>query len=248
MSKNVHPYAHRLVILRGWKSRWFADNQQYKDYLKADVLLRGYLKKRLRGLYVSLIEIERGQKATRIAIHTSRPGMIIGRSGEGAIKIKEDIMRYMRDNAITIPKELKLDILEVTNPDADASIVAYSVAEGIEKRLPFRRVLKQTIEKVMAARGVQGARILIGGRLGGTDIARSEQIKKGSIPLQTFRADIDFARDAARMPYGAIGIKVWIYRGEIFADKEKTQSESTHITKGEEKKEYIRRAPRAKQD
>ncbi len=222
MSKIVHPYAHRLVILRDWKSRWFADDKKYVDYLRADVLIRRYLEKRLRGFYISSIEIERSQKTTRVIIRTSRPGMLIGRSGEGMLKLKADLMKFMRKNTIKAPEEFKIDIVEVVNADADASIVAYAIAEALEKRLPYRRVLKQMVEKVMAVRGVQGVRTVLGGRLGGAEIARTEEQKRGSIPLQTFRADIDFAREKAHMTYGDIGIKVWIYRGQVFdKDKEK---------------------------
>ncbi len=216
MSKVVHPYAHRLVTLRDWKSHWFAD-KKYKDLLKSDVIIREFLMKKLRGFYVSRIEIDRSAKATKVMIHTSRPGMIIGRSGEGAAKLKADVVAIMKKNKVLIPEDFKLDIVEVGNPDADAAIIGCMIAEGLEKRLPFRRVMKQTIEKVMAARGVKGARIYLGGRLGGAEIARSEQIKRGSIPLQTFRADVDFAREKAHMSYGDIGIKVWIYRGEVFS-------------------------------
>ncbi len=217
MSKVVHPYAHRLVILRGWKSRWFAD-KNYPSNLAGDVLIRRFLDKKLRGMYVSTIEIERNNKSLKIMVNTSRPGMIIGRSGEGAAKLKADLLASLKKSKIALPEDVKFDIVEVTNPDADAAIVACGIAEGLEKRLPYRRVLKQMIEKVMAARGVKGARIFIGGRLGGAEIARTEQIKRGSIPLQTFRADVDFAREKAHMTYGDIGIKVWIYRGEIFND------------------------------
>jgi small subunit ribosomal protein S3 len=220
MSKVVHPYAHRLVTLRDWKSRWFAD-KKYKDLLKSDVVIREFLMKKLRGFYVSRIEIDRGVKATKVMVFTSRPGMIIGRSGEGASKLKADLVAMMKKRDVTIPEDFKFDIVEVTNPDADAAIVGCMIAEGLEKRLPFRRVMKQTIEKVMTARGVKGARIYLGGRLGGAEIARSEQIKRGSIPLQTFRADVDFAREKAHMSYGDIGIKVWIYRGEVFNDIKK---------------------------
>lgn len=219
MSKTVHPYAHRLVILRDWKSRWFATGKQYASLLRGDVLLREYLAKKLRGFYISSVDIERGPKTTRIIIRTSRPGMLIGRQGEGAQKLREDITKLFKKKAVKIPEDLKLDIVEVTSPDSDAHIIAYSVAEGLEKRLPFRRVLKTTVEKVMAVRGVEGVRVVLGGRLGGAEIARTEQSKKGSIPLQTFRADVDFAREKAHLPYGDIGIKVWIYRGEIFNDK-----------------------------
>jgi small subunit ribosomal protein S3 len=218
MSKIVHPYAHRLVILRDWKSRWFAD-KKYKDILESDVVIREFLEKKLRGFYVSRVEIERNVKATRVMVHTSRPGMIIGRSGEGATKLKTELISKLTKRGIILPEDFKFDIIEVTNPDADAAIVAYGIAEGLEKRLPYRRVIKQAIEKIMSANGVKGARIYLGGRLGGAEIARSEQIKRGSIPLQTFRADVDFAREKAHMSYGDIGIKVWIYRGEVFTEK-----------------------------
>ncbi len=219
MSKTVHPYSHRLVILRDWKSRWFATGKQYATLLRGDVLLREYLAKKLRGFYISSLDIERSPKTTRIILRTSRPGMLIGRQGEGAQKLRDDITKFFKKKNIKVPEDLKLDIVEVTSPDSDAHIIAYSVAEGLEKRLPFRRVLKTTIEKVMAVRGVEGVRVVLGGRLGGAEIDRTEQAKKGSIPLQTFRADVDFAREKAHLPYGDIGIKVWIYRGEIFNDK-----------------------------
>ena len=216
MSKIVHPYAHRLIVLRDWKSHWFGAPKKFKDYLKGDVLIRQFLTKKLRGFFVSTIEIERSQKLLRVILRTSRPGMIIGRSGEGAIKLKNDLLKMMAKSKIAIPEEVKLDILEIPVPEADAGIVSFMVAEGLEKRMPYRRVIKQTLEKVMSTRGVQGARIVLGGRLGGAEIARSEEVKKGSIPLQTFRADIDFARGRAHLPYGDVGIKVWIYRGNIF--------------------------------
>ena len=220
MSKIVHPYSHRLMILRDWKSRWFAEPKKYCDYLKGDVLIREFLEKKLRGMYVSSIEIERSRKATRFIIKTSRPGVIIGRSGEGASKLKEDILKKMDKLHLVRPEDFKLEILEVPNPEADAAIVAYMIAEGLEKRLPYRRVIKQVMEKVMTARGVEGAKIVLSGLLGGADIARTEELKRGSIPLQTFRADIDFAREKATTSItGTIGIKVWIYRGKIFSKK-----------------------------
>jgi small subunit ribosomal protein S3 len=222
MSKIVHPYAHRLVILRDWKSRWFADPKKYVTYLKGDVLIRQWLEKKLRGMYVSSIEIERSRKATRFIIKTSRPGILIGRNGEGATKLKEDILKKMDYLKLGRPEDFKLEVIEVTNPEADASIVAYMIAEGLEKRMPYRRVIKTVLEKVMAVRGVEGARVVLSGRLGGAEIARTEDLKRGSIPLQTFRADIDFKRERANLAYGVIGIKVWIYRGKIFAKKQNT--------------------------
>jgi small subunit ribosomal protein S3 len=216
MSHRVHPYAHRLGILRDWKSRWFSTDKKFREYLRCDVLLREYLTKKMRGMYVSGIDIERSEKALRVIIRTSRPGMIIGRSGEGSIKLKNEIQEFIKKLKLTNVQELKVDIEEIRSPESNAAIVAYMVAEGLEKRLPFRRVIKQMVEKVMANRDVQGVRIALGGRLGGADMARYEELKKGRIPLQTLRADIDFAREKAHMTYGDIGIKVWIYRGEVF--------------------------------
>ncbi|MEK7588731.1 MAG: 30S ribosomal protein S3 [Patescibacteria group bacterium] len=224
MSKIVHPYAHRLVILRDWKSRWFADTKKYTAFLKGDVLIREYLEKKLRGMYVSSIEIERNQKTTRFIIRTSRPGLIIGRNGEGVTRLKDDILKKMDKLKLPKQEDFKLEIVEVTNPEADAAIVAYMIAEGLEKRMTYRRVMKQLLDKVMQAPGVQGARFVLGGRLGGAEIARTEELKRGSIPLQTFRADIDFKRERANLAYGVIGIKVWIYRGKIFAEKKNSKN------------------------
>jgi len=216
MPHTVHPYAHRLGILRDWRSRWFADKKDFKTLLRSDVFLREYLVKKLRTMHVSSVEIERGSKSSRIIIATARPGLIIGRSGEGMIKIKTDLEKYMKRMKLGKIADFKIDIVEVREPEADAKIVALMVVEGLEKRFPFRRVLKQTLEKVMQNRNVKGAKIEIGGRLGGADMARTEKVLKGNIPLQTLRADIDFARERALMTYGIIGIKVWIYKGEIF--------------------------------
>lgn len=217
MTHTVHPYAHRLGTLRDWRSRWFvADPKRYREYLKSDTVIREYLVKRLRGMYVSDVEIERSQKLVRIIIKTSRPGMIIGRSGEGAQRLKADLEKVTRKLKLVENPDLKIDIEEVRSPESNAAIVGQMVSEGLEKRMPFRRVLKQTVEKVMANRDVKGVRIHITGRLGGGDMARAEEIKRGRIPLQTIRADIDFARIEAYLPYGVIGIKVWIYRGDVF--------------------------------
>jgi small subunit ribosomal protein S3 len=216
MSKVVHPYAHRLGILRDWRHRWYATGKDYQAYLKADILLREYLLKEMRGMYIGGLEIERNAKTLRIILRTSRPGIIIGRSGEGSIKLKNKIVAFLKNKKLFVP-EIKLDIEEIRSPESSAPIVAYMVAEGLEKRLPFRRVLKQTIEKVMANRDVKGVRIALGGMLGGGSMSRVEQLKKGRIPLQTFRSDIDFAKERANLPLGVIGVKVWIYKGEVFA-------------------------------
>ena len=221
MTHVVHPYSHRLGIIRDWKSRWFAaDRKKYREFLKCDLSLREHLEKKLRGFHVSAIETERGEKKLRIIIKTARPGLIIGKSGEGADRLRKEIVLFIKGLKFSLPPELKVDIEEVRSPESNAAIVAQMVADGIEKRMPFRRVMKQTIDKVMANRQVLGVKVYLTGRLGGAEMGREEELKKGRIPLQTFRADIDFAREKAHMTYGVIGIKVWIYRGEIF-DKEK---------------------------
>lgn len=219
MSHVVHPYSHRLGVIRGWKSRWFAAPQKFKEHLRGDVVIREYLEKRLRGFWVAQIDIERSEKKLRVIVKSSRPGMIIGRQGEGSAHLRQDLLQEMKRRKIRVPEEFKIDIEEVHSPESNAAIVGYMVAEALEKRMPFRRVLKQTIEKVMGNREVKGARIALSGRLGGADMARRESIKRGGIPLQTIRADIDFARERAHLPYGDIGIKVWIYKGEVFAER-----------------------------
>ncbi|HRH22734.1 MAG TPA: 30S ribosomal protein S3 [Candidatus Paceibacterota bacterium] len=219
MSHTVHPFSHRLGIIRDWKSRWFAERGVYQNFLKSDILLREFLNKRFRGAYVSDVQIERSQKILRVIIRTSRPGVIIGRSGEGATKLRQDILKFISKQGLAKHQELKIDVEEIRSPESDSAIVAQMIAEGLEKRLPFRRVMKQMVEKVMANRDVKGVRICLGGRLGGAEMARVEDLKKGRVPLQTFRADIDFAREKAHMTYGDIGIKVWIYKGEVFNKK-----------------------------
>lgn len=226
MTHIVHPYGHRLGVIRDWKSRWFAGKPaQYREHVMVDAAVRRFLKKRLRGHYVTSVEIERNQKMVRVLIKTSRPGFIIGRGGEGSVKLTKEIEEVIRKiappagSAKPERRQVRLDIEEVRSPESQAPVVAYMIAEGLEKRQTFRRVLKQTVEKVMANRDVQGVRIAISGRLGGAEMSRAEEIKKGRVPLQTLRADIDFAREMAYLPYGVIGVKVWIYRGEIFEGK-----------------------------
>jgi len=237
MTHTVHPYSHRLGIIRDWKSRWFGVKNKYREFLKSDVLLREYLEKKLRGMYISNIEMERGEKILRIIIETSRPGMIIGRSGDGAVKLKNDILAFLTKHKLSsglnrssgavgrtsqgevLGGEVKVDIKEVRSPESNASIVAQMIADGLEKRLPFRRVVKQMVEKVMANRDVKGVRVIVSGILGGNSMARTEMIKKGRVPLQTLRADVDYAQSTARLSLGATGVKVWIYKGEIFTKK-----------------------------
>lgn len=220
MTHTVHPYAHRLGIIRDWKSRWFAaDKKNYRENIAVDAAIRGFLKKRLRAMHVSDVEIERSAAEVRVVVHTARPGLVIGRSGENATKLRTELATVVRKAAPAHGRTVKMDIVEIRQPETSAAIVAFMVAEGLEKRMTFRRVLKMTVEKVMAVREVVGVRIVISGRLGGADMSRTEQIKKGRIPLQTFRANIDYAQERAYLPYGVIGIKVWIYLGETFAEE-----------------------------
>ena len=216
MTHTVHPYAHRLGIIRDWKSRWFSTDAKFRANLKCDILVREWLEKKMRGQYVSGIEIERSDKMVRLILKTSRPGIIIGRNGEGATKLKTEIEKFLRKHGEESTTALKLEIEEVRSPESSAPIVAQMIAEGLEKRMPFRRVMKQMIEKVMACRDVKGVRVYMTGRLGGAEMARTETLKKGQIPLQTLRADIDYKNYEANLPYGKIGIKVWIYKGEVF--------------------------------
>ncbi len=216
MSHSVHPYSHRLGVIRDWKSRWFGVPGKYQKMLKSDVLIREFLEVRLRGHYVGSIEIERGSNSLRIFVKTSRPGMIIGRSGDGVVKLKDEVVAKLKKLGGVVPKDTKLEIEEIRFPETSAAIVGQMCAEGLEKRLPFMKVMKQAVEKTMANREAKGIKITMSGRLGGADMSRVETVKNGRLPLQTLRADIDFAREKAHLPYGDIGIKVWIYKGEIF--------------------------------
>ena len=218
MTHVSHPYSQRLGIIRDWKSRWFTgDSKQYQNNLKEDVLLREFLQKRLRGMFVGSIDMERSDNNLRIIIRTSRPGVLIGHNGEGMARLKKQVLKELKrmHGSEKVPS-VKIDVEEIRAPEADASVAAYMVAEGLEKRLPFRRILKQTAEKIYANRDVYGVKIELSGRLGGAEMARNEKIMHGRVPLQTLRADVDFAREKAYLPYGVIGIKVWIFKGEVF--------------------------------
>ncbi len=220
MTHVAHPYIQRIGIIRDWKSRWFAaDPKQYREFIRTDIAVRALLNKKLKGMYVSSVDIERNEKVYRVIISTSRPGLVIGRSGEGAIKLKKAVSMLLRTLKLAEMPDIKIDVEELRSPETSAAIVGQMVVEGMEKRMPFRRVMKQTAEKVIANRDVKGVRIIAAGRLGGAEMARKEETKKGRIPLQTLRADIDFARERAVLPYGTIGIKVWIYRGDVFTDR-----------------------------
>jgi small subunit ribosomal protein S3 len=219
MTHVANPFSQRLGIIRDWRSRWYvggAGKASYLNALRGDVILRDFITKSLRGMYVADIIMERGKDMFKISVHSSRPGMIIGRGGDGVEKLKSNILKEAKRKKLTIPNNFKLDIVEVSSPESSAAIVGYMIAEALEKRLPFRRILKSTAEKVMASRDVQGVRIGLSGRLGGAEMARREEIRKGNVPLQTLRADVDFTKERANMSYGVIGIKVWIYKGMKF--------------------------------
>ena len=219
MSHTVHPYSHRLVVLRDWKSRWFGGKGKFQEFLKADVTLREFLEKRLRGMHVDSIEMERGNNLYKIILKTAKPGLVIGKQGEGMTKLKAEILSKLKKVGVPAPKELRIEVEEVRAPETHAAIVGQMIAEGLEKRMPFMRVIKQAIEKTTSNRDVLGMKVTISGRLGGAEMSRVETLKKGRLPLQTLRADIDFAKEKAHLPYGDIGIKVWIYKGEIFEKK-----------------------------
>jgi len=217
MTHTAHPYGYRLGILRDWKSRWFPKSKKaLRDNLKIDNAIREFIKKRLRTYYVGELLIERTSRdVVRIVIKTSRPGLVIGRSGEELKKITAELKKALKKVKVDKIPELRIDVEEIKVPESSAAIVALMVVEGLEKRMPFKRVMKSTAEKVMANRDVKGVRIKISGRLNGADMARAEEVRKGRVPLQTLRADIDFARERAMIPQGVLGIKVWIYKGDV---------------------------------
>ena len=219
MGQKIHPIGFRLGVTAGWKSRWFS-SRNFQKTLREDVEIREFITKKWKAAGIADVHIERSANTLRIIIHTSRPGVLIGRGGTGV----EDLNRVMKARFFRGRKvDLKIDILEIKSPDENASLVAQSVAEQLEKRMPFRRVLKGTIENVMKQRDVKGAKIEISGRLGGAEMSRREWTSKGVIPLHSLRADIDFSKAEARTTYGAIGVKVWINKGEKFEEREKKQ-------------------------
>jgi small subunit ribosomal protein S3 len=223
MTKIVNPFSYRLGVIRDWRSNWITKGKvKGKDFitnLTGDVLIREFLVKKLRGKMIGEIEMERNQKMWKIIIPSARPGLILGQKGEGVVELKKQVERYMKQMKIVAPQDLKIDIVEIAQAEKSARVIGMMVAEGLEKRLPFRRVLKSTVEKVIANKDILGVKISLGGRLGGADMARTEFLKRGNIPLQTLRADVDFAREKAHMTYGVLGIKVWIYKGQIFSKK-----------------------------
>lgn len=222
MTHTVHPYIFRIGHLNAWKSRWF-NNKKFRDYLREDTLLREWLEKRLRQSHILGVEIERSPNTMHVIVKTARPGILIGRGGEGAEKLKEEIKKRLfkiqkQFKKNLEPREVKLTIEEVRSPETHAAIVAQTIADDIEKRLPFRRIMKQALDKVGASKEVLGVKIALKGRLDGAEMARYEWVKRGRIPLQTLRANIDYSEKTAYTTYGTIGIKVWIYKGDVFGE------------------------------
>lgn len=216
MGQKVHPKAFRIGTVQSWASRWFS-KKQFPALLREDVQLRGALTEMLKDAAVDRIEIERTANSLTVIIHTAKPGFIIGRSGAGAEDLKKKVRdRFFRGRKVT----LNLNIVEVSRPSLSASIVMQGMVSDIERRLPFRRVLKSTAERVEKA-GAKGVKLEVAGRLNGAEIARTETLSRGSVPLQNLRADIDYAVGTAKTIFGTIGVKVWIYRGEVFEKKEK---------------------------
>lgn len=218
MAHKVHPEIFRVGQHKTWKSLWFhkINKEDYRRSLKQDVQLRSYLLKKLVKTGIDRIEIKRTAAILNIIIYTARPGLLIGRGGDSVEKLKEELKKMVKKDGPKSRLEIRIQIEQVQNPEGQAHIVAQNIAEQLEKRMPFRRTIKQTLEKVAQAKNVQGAKIMVKGRLDGSEIARREWLAKGKLPLQTLRADIDYATATAFTTYGTVGIKVWIYKGEIF--------------------------------
>ncbi|MBI3631083.1 MAG: 30S ribosomal protein S3 [Candidatus Sungbacteria bacterium] len=225
MTHRVHPYIFRINQLTTWRSRWFS-GKKFAAYLREDTLLREWLMKKLRANHIDAIEMERGPNVLSIIIKTSRPGLLIGRGGEGIQQLKraidQELARLARRVRRPLEKqEVKVSVEEVRSPESHAAIAAQMLVEDLEKRMSFRRALKTALEKSAGAKDVKGVKIAMKGRLDGAEMARYEWAKKGRIPLATLRANIDYAEKTAYTAYGTIGVKVWIYKGDVF-EKERS--------------------------
>ena len=238
MGQKTHPYGLRLGIIKGWKSRWFAD-RNFADLLQEDLLIRRYTNKRLEHAGVADIQILRALKKVTIDIHTAKPGIVIGRKGAEVDKLKEELQMLSG-------KEILLNIIEVKKPELSASLVAQSIAQQLVGRVSFRRAMKKAVAAAMKS-GAEGIKVVCGGRLGGAEIARSEKYHQGRVPLHTLRADIDYATATAHTTYGCIGVKVWICRGEI-VEKEKAHAQllGETLPEKEEKPRARGQKPRGK--
>ena len=211
MGQKVHPNGIRVGVIKDWNSKWYADSKNFADYLVEDHKIREYVKKKLFISGISKIEIERTAKFVKVNVFTAKPGLVIGKGGNLSEALKAELEKM-------INKEVNLNIVEVKNVDTDAQLVAENIAGQLERRISFRRAMKQCMQKAMKA-GALGIKTAVSGRLGGADMARTEFYKEGNIPLQTLRADIDYGFAEADTTYGKIGVKVWIYKGEVLPSK-----------------------------
>lgn len=215
MGQKVHPTGIRLGIVKDWTSKWYADSKHYPDLLNCDLEVRSFLKNKLSQASVSRIQIDRPAKNAHITIHTARPGLVIGKKGEGIDALRAEVSRMMN-----IPVHLSVE--EVRKPELEAQLVAESITSQLERRIMFRRAMKRAVQNAMRL-GAGGIKVNIAGRLNGAEIARSEWYREGRVPLHTLRADIDYGFAEANTTYGIIGVKVWIFKGEIFGDEMKQQ-------------------------
>lgn len=220
MGQKVNPHGFRVGVIKDWNSRWYADKHNFADNLVEDNKVREFVKKKLYTAGVAKIEIERAAKRLKLNIFTAKPGIVIGKGGAGIEELKKEI------NKIAPDKNIVLNIVEVKNVDGNAQLMAENIAQQLEKRISFRRAMKQTIQRAMRVRGVQGVKTMCGGRLGGAEIARSENYHEGTIPLQTLRADIDYGFAEANTVYGKIGVKVWVYKGEILPVRKEVEEKA----------------------
>ena len=211
MGQKMHPHGLRVGVIKDWNSKWYADSKNFSDYLVEDHKIREYVKKKLFVSGISKIEIERTPKFVKVNVYTAKPGLVIGKGGNYAETLKNELVKM-------INKDVNLNIVEVKNIDTDAQLVAENIANQLERRISFRRAMKQCMQKAMKA-GALGIKTSVSGRLGGADMARTEFYKEGTIPLQTLRADIDYGFAEADTTYGKIGVKVWIYKGEVLPTK-----------------------------
>lgn len=214
MGHKVHPKIHRTQVIYTWDSRWFSKNN-YAEFAQQDLEIRKYLMKKFKDAGIDSISVERAPKSVNVTILSAKPGFIIGRSGAGL----DDVRKHIERSIMKMKGKVKLNVQELKSPALSAQVVAQSIAADTEKRIPFRRAMKQTIERVMKA-GAQGIKIRMSGRLNGVEIARTETLSKGKIPLITLRSDVDYASLPAQTLYGKIGIKVWIYKGLVFGRKD----------------------------
>ena len=219
MGQKVHPHGLRVGVIKDWDSKWYADKKNFADNLVEDFEIRKYLKKSLFSAGIAKIEIERNDNKVRVHIHTAKPGVVIGKGGAEKDKIKAQVEKLMGKNVI-------IDIVEVKNAEVNAQLVAENIAAQLERRISFRRAMKQVMQRAMKM-GAKGIKTCCSGRLGGAEIARSEHYHEGTIPLQTLRADIDYGFYEADTTYGKIGVKVWIYKGEVLNAAKKTEEKKS---------------------